>query len=158
MAADTADGADGVVCSVLAHGRYPDGPRSQAPIAAEGDLNPKRAKRGLCSTQPASTALPAQFARSKALLLNNSNKVGLEFHRAHVQDEMASWGAAMNNVIRFPMRRSEACGICQAWPIGRRERLLIEGIPLKEAVCDDCLLAFWEHLMATEPARRIPPG
>ena len=45
MVADTADGADGVVGSVLAHGRYPDGPRSQPPLAAEDDLNPKRAKR-----------------------------------------------------------------------------------------------------------------
>src|SRR3954454_20707407 len=54
MVADTADGADGVVGSVLAHGRYLDGPRSQPPLAAEDDLNPKRAKRGLCPTQPAS--------------------------------------------------------------------------------------------------------
>src|SRR6516162_26745 len=54
MVADPADGADGVVGSVLAHGRYPDGPRSQPPLAAEDNLNPKRAKRGLCPTQPAS--------------------------------------------------------------------------------------------------------
>ena len=54
MVADTADGADGVVGSVLAHGRYPDGPRSRPPLAAEVDLNPKRAQRGLCPTQPAS--------------------------------------------------------------------------------------------------------
>src|SRR6476661_1447078 len=49
-----ADMADGVVGSVLARGRYPDGPRSQPPLAAEDDLNPKRAKRSLCPTQPAS--------------------------------------------------------------------------------------------------------
>ena len=54
MVADTADGADGVVGSVLARGRYPDGPRSQPPLAAEDDLYPKRAERGLCPTQPAS--------------------------------------------------------------------------------------------------------
>src|SRR5258705_10537162 len=54
MVADMADGADGVVRSALAHGRAPDGPRSQPPLAAEDDLNPKRAKRGLCPTQPAS--------------------------------------------------------------------------------------------------------
>lgn len=66
----------------------------------------------------------------------------------------------MNNVIRFPCRRSQACAICEGWPIGRRERLLIEDIPLKEAVCDDCLMAFWEHLMATDPMRRskVSPG
>ena len=60
----------------------------------------------------------------------------------------------MNNVIRFPSRRPDACAICEAWPRGRRERLLIEDIPLKEAICDDCLLAFWEDLMATEPSQR----
>src|SRR3954449_7493048 len=54
MVADMADGADGVVGSVLAHGRYPDGPRAQPPLAVEDDLNPKRAKWGLCPTQPAS--------------------------------------------------------------------------------------------------------
>src|SRR3954470_23724955 len=40
--------------SVLTRGRDPDGPRSQPPLAAEDDLNSKRAKRGLCPTQPAS--------------------------------------------------------------------------------------------------------
>src|SRR6266568_2215791 len=57
MVADTADGADdadGFVRSALAHGRYPDGPHSQPPLAAKDDLNPKRAKRGLGPTQPAS--------------------------------------------------------------------------------------------------------
>src|SRR6476469_1371463 len=54
MLANTADGSDGVVSSVLAHGRDPDCPRSQPPLAAEGNLNPKRAERGLCPAQPAS--------------------------------------------------------------------------------------------------------
>src|SRR5262249_41301368 len=54
MVAGAADGADGAVGSVLAHGRYPDGPASRPPLAAEHNLNPKRAKRGLCPTQPAS--------------------------------------------------------------------------------------------------------
>ena len=40
--------------SVLTRGRDPDGPRSQPPLAAKDDLNSKRAKRGLCPTQPAS--------------------------------------------------------------------------------------------------------
>ena len=52
MVADTADGD--AVWVRFCHGRYPDGPRSQPPLAAEDDLNPKRAKRGLCPTQPAS--------------------------------------------------------------------------------------------------------
>ena len=54
MVADTADGADGVVRSVLAHGRYPDCPRSQPPLAAEDDLNPECAEEGLGPAQPAS--------------------------------------------------------------------------------------------------------
>src|SRR5256886_10630617 len=54
MVADMADGADGVVGLVLAHGRYPDGPRSQPPLAAEDDLNPECAEESLGPAQPAS--------------------------------------------------------------------------------------------------------
>jgi hypothetical protein len=52
---DTADGADGVVGLVLAHGRYRDGPGSQPSLAAEDHLNPERAKR-VCArrSRPAS--------------------------------------------------------------------------------------------------------
>jgi hypothetical protein len=53
MVADTADGADGVVGSVLARGRYSDGPRSRPPLAAEDDLNPQCAEKGLGPAQPA---------------------------------------------------------------------------------------------------------
>src|SRR3954447_3122717 len=53
MVAGAADGADGAVGSVLAHGRYPDRPCSQPPLAAEGDLNPECAEEGLCPAQPA---------------------------------------------------------------------------------------------------------
>jgi hypothetical protein len=62
--------------------------------------------------------------------------------------------AAMSNVISFPNRRPAACPICEAWPSGWRERLLIDDLPLKGTVCDGCLLVFWEHLMATEPSQR----
>src|SRR5262249_51299785 len=54
IVADLADGADGVMGSVLTHGRYPDCPRSQPPLAAEDDLNPKCAEEGLCPAHPAS--------------------------------------------------------------------------------------------------------
>jgi hypothetical protein len=54
MVADTADGADGDVGSVLARGRYPDCPPSQPPLAAEDDLNPECAEEGLGPVQPAS--------------------------------------------------------------------------------------------------------
>ena len=53
MVADAADGADGIMGSVLTHGRYPDGPRSQPPLAAEDNFNPKCAQEGLCPAQPA---------------------------------------------------------------------------------------------------------
>ena len=46
MAADTADGADGVVGSVPAHGRYPDGPRSRPPLAAEHNFNSRAREAG----------------------------------------------------------------------------------------------------------------
>ena len=53
MVADAADGADGVMGSVLTHGRYPDGPRSQPPLAAEDNFNPEGAEERLCPAQPA---------------------------------------------------------------------------------------------------------
>jgi hypothetical protein len=65
-----------------------------------------------------------------------------------------STGAAMGNVISFPNRkRLPACPICDEWPIDWRTRLLIDDIALKRTVCDDCLLVFWEHLIATEPTQ-----
>ena len=54
VVADGADGADGAMGSVLTHGRYPDDPHSQPPLAAEGNFNPKRAEECLCPAQPAS--------------------------------------------------------------------------------------------------------
>jgi hypothetical protein len=50
IVADAADGADGVMGSVLTHGSYPDCPPSQPPLAAEDNLNPERAEEGLCPT------------------------------------------------------------------------------------------------------------
>jgi hypothetical protein len=60
----------------------------------------------------------------------------------------------MNNVIRFPNRRAETCPACEDWPSDWRERLLNGDIPFRGAVCDDCLLLLWEHLMASEPTPR----
>ena len=60
----------------------------------------------------------------------------------------------MKNVIPFSRARPSACVIRGGRPNGRRERPRIEDFPLKEPVCDDCLLAFWEDLMATEPSQR----
>jgi len=48
IVADAADGTDGVMQLVLAYGRYPDCARSEPPLAAEYNLNPKRAEEGLC--------------------------------------------------------------------------------------------------------------
>ena len=46
--ADAADGADGVMQLVVPYGRYPDCARSEPSLAAEYNLNPKRAEEGLC--------------------------------------------------------------------------------------------------------------
>src|SRR4051812_38078044 len=101
MVADTADGAYGVG-SVLAHGRYPDGPRSQPPLAAEDDLNPKRAKRGLGPAQPASecagTLWPARPGPSGHSIAANIDadlqKVGCASRPLRsVGHELAHWAA-----------------------------------------------------------------
>src|SRR5262245_7374055 len=66
IVADGADGADGAMGSVLTYGRYPDCPRSQPPLAAEGNFNPECAEEGLCPAQLASecarTLWPAESA------------------------------------------------------------------------------------------------
>ena len=107
MVADTADGADGVVGSVLAHGRYPDGPRSQPPLAAEDDLNPERAKRGLCPTQPASEARglfrPArpgpsgttQMFRTPGILVVEQSGI----NRGKIQGRIAKLGPKYDEII-----------------------------------------------------------
>ena len=116
MVADTADGADGVVGSVLAHGRYPDGPRSQPPLAAEDDLNPKRAKRGLCPTQPASecagTLWPARPGPSGHSIA------------ANIDADLQKVGCAsrpLRSVGTFFRRRRPSSGPCARahGPVGR---------------------------------------
>src|SRR5438094_459712 len=54
IVADAADGADDIRGLVLSYGRYPDGPRSQPPLAAEDNLNPECAEEGLYPAQPSS--------------------------------------------------------------------------------------------------------
>src|SRR6516165_5831576 len=53
IVADAADDAVGVMQLVLAYGRYPDRARSQPPLAAEDNFNPKCPEEGLCPAQPA---------------------------------------------------------------------------------------------------------
>src|SRR6266540_2499112 len=55
IVADAADGADGVMGSVLTQGRYPDCPCSQPPLAAEDNLDPEGAEE-VCArrSRPAS--------------------------------------------------------------------------------------------------------
>ena len=60
-------------------------------------------------------------------------------------------------IISFPSRRSGACAVCGAWPEANRQAmrsLIDDEILLKEPVCDDCLLAFWERLFASEPKHK----
>ena len=52
--ADASDCADGVMQSVLLHGRYPDCARSELPLAAEDNFDPEGAEEGLCPAQPTS--------------------------------------------------------------------------------------------------------
>jgi hypothetical protein len=49
--ADAADGADGVMGSVLSHGRYCNCPRSQPPLAVEDNLTSEDAEERLCPAQ-----------------------------------------------------------------------------------------------------------
>src|SRR6516162_9088427 len=78
VVADGADGADGAMGSVLTHGRYPDCPRSQPPLAAEGDFNPECAEEALCPAQPASECAGALWpARPVG---TNLQKVGCASH------------------------------------------------------------------------------
>ena len=58
----------------------------------------------------------------------------------------------MKNGIPFPARRQSDCVIC-GMPKGPQKRLRIEDLH-KVPICDDCLLAFWEELMATDPSRQ----
>jgi hypothetical protein len=54
IVADAADGVDGVMGSVLTHGRYPDCPRSQPALTAEDNLNSECAEEALCPAPSAS--------------------------------------------------------------------------------------------------------
>jgi len=51
IVADAADCADGVMQLVLAYGRYPDGARSEPPLAAEGNFSRPVSARGLFASQ-----------------------------------------------------------------------------------------------------------
>src|SRR6266516_1046819 len=66
IVADAADSADGVMQWVLAYGRYPDCARSEPPLAAEDNFNPKCAEEGLCPAQPASQCAGALWPASPA--------------------------------------------------------------------------------------------
>jgi hypothetical protein len=102
-----------------------------------------------------STGRPISASRSK------TNPVAAPSFCCATLMEVAE-GRGMNNVIRFPgqkreafaVQKREACIICEEWPSSRREHLFVEDMPMDEAVCDDCLLAFWEDLMATTPSQR----
>src|SRR5262245_43761666 len=55
-----ADAPDG------AYGRYPDCPRSQPPLAAEGNFNPEGTEETLCSAQSASECAGALWPAESA--------------------------------------------------------------------------------------------
>jgi hypothetical protein len=52
----------------------------------------------------------------------------------------------------------EDCAVCGQWPAGDREgvRMLIDRIPLREPVCEECLMAFGRSLVVEETAPLRP--
>src|SRR5260221_6468461 len=53
IVADAADDPDGIIGSILTHGRYADCSRSQPSLAPEDNLNPECPEEGLCPAQSA---------------------------------------------------------------------------------------------------------
>jgi len=53
--------------------------------------------------------------------------------------------------------KQDRCAVCARWPAADREgmRMLVDSIPLREPVCEDCVMAFWRTLIeAIEPSTR----
>ena len=46
-----------------------------------------------------------------------------------------------------PPTSEDDCAVCGQWPPADRRsmRLLIDTLPMQEAVCDRCLMAFWRN-------------
>jgi hypothetical protein len=51
-------------------------------------------------------------------------------------------------IIPFRGRKPGACAVCGDWP--EAMRLLIDVMPRHARICDDCLMVFWERLLAGE--------
>jgi hypothetical protein len=71
IVADAADGADGVMESILTYGRYPDSLwplRSQPPLAAEDDLIP-RVRRKVCARRSRPVSARGLFGQPEPTLL-----------------------------------------------------------------------------------------
>jgi len=63
-------------------------------------------------------------------------------------------GGAPCKSSHFPNGGRRLARFCGAWPEANREALrslINDEIFPKGLVCDDCLLAFWERLFASEP-------
>jgi len=58
-----------------------------------------------------------------------------------------------------PPTSEDDCAVCGQWPAADRRsmRLLIDTLPMQEAVCDRCLMAFWRNCIVPllPPAGRV---
>jgi uncharacterized membrane protein len=48
------------------------------------------------------------------------------------------------------------CAVCGSWPFALRATMrdAIFRIPLKEPICDDCVVAFWDNVWKRSEAQR----
>src|SRR6516165_4046284 len=123
-----ADGADGVMGSVLTHGRYPDCPRSQPPLTAEGNFNPKGAEEGLCPAEPAGQRTrvlrPARPVGAELQKIGCASPplrfVGhdLAYERRHWigVDDVLNRGAAVVRIRGFECARGSKCALAGCGP------------------------------------------
>jgi hypothetical protein len=54
----------------------------------------------------------------------------------------------MSNDVDEPSVSEDDCAVCGHWPAADREamRLLIDGMPLQDDVCDACQWEFWRKI------------
>src|SRR5262249_3526059 len=101
----------------LAHGRYPDCPHSQPPLAAEDNLNPECAQQDLCPAQSASKCARALWPAESAGADKRSVALPAVFaHRPirdsslHLRLSLASKPSPVISRRRFRSAPAEAMG------------------------------------------------
>jgi len=53
----------------------------------------------------------------------------------------------------------EPCAVCASWPPSAREgmRDVIDRLPLREPLCEACVVAFWNNCVARAEQEEEPP-